>query len=119
MNVEDVRDYCLSLPGVEETLPFGPETLVFKVMGKIFCLVSLDEPELRCNVKCDPDRAVELRELHTGVIPGYHMNKQHWNTLVFDGSFSPADARGWIHDSYALVAASLPAKLRTELRSLS
>ncbi len=118
MNVEDVRDYCLSLPGVEETLPFGADTLVFKVMGKMFCLVSLDKPELRCNVKCDPLQAIELRELHTGVIPGYHMNKRHWNTLVFDGSFSPADARDWILESYELVAASLPAKLRNELWSL-
>lgn len=118
MNVEDLRAYCLSLKGVEETLPFGPDNLVMKVMGKMFCIVSLDAHPTSCNVKCDPEMALALREAHTGVLPGYHMNKQHWNTLVFDGSFTDAQARQWLDDSYALIVASLPKKLQTELQLL-
>lgn len=118
MNVEDIRAFCLSFKGVEESLPFGPDTLVFKVMGKMFCLVSLDAPVARCNVKCDPALVDELRETYTGVLPGYHMNKQHWNTLVFDGSFTEAQGRGWIADSYTLVAESLPRRLRLELEQM-
>jgi predicted DNA-binding protein (MmcQ/YjbR family) len=118
MNVEDLRAHCLSLKGVEETLPFGPDNLVMKVMGKMFCIISLDAHPASCNVKCDPEMALSLREAHTGVLPGYHMNKQHWNTLVFDGSFTDAQARQWLDDSYALIVASLPKKLQTELQLL-
>lgn len=118
MNAEDVRLYCLSMKGVEESLPFGPETVVFKVMGKMFCLVSLDGAELRCNVKCDPEQAEHLRASHTGVLPGYHMNKRHWNTLVCDGSFTTADLMQWIADSYDLVAASLTGPLRMQLETM-
>ncbi|MCF8257036.1 MAG: MmcQ/YjbR family DNA-binding protein [Flavobacteriales bacterium] len=119
MNIEELRNYCLSLKGVEETLPFGPETLVYKVMGKVFALVSMDEFPLRCNVKCQPDHVDQLRENYTGVIPGYHMNKQHWNTLVFDGSFTEDDAKRWVLDSYDLIVDGLPKRIRTELRSLT
>jgi len=118
MNIEDLRHLCLSYKGVEETTPFGPDTLVFKVMGKMFALVSLDETPLRCNVKCDPEKVDELREAFTGVIPGYHMNKQHWNTLVFDGSFSDSDAHRWVKDSYHLIVNSLPKRLQSELEAL-
>lgn len=118
MNIEDLRNCCLSFKGVEETLPFGPDTLVFKVMGKMFCLVGLESNPLSCNVKCDPETAIQLREEFTGVIPGYHMSKVHWNTLVFDGSFSDAQAQEWITDSYHLIAKSLTKKLQVELEQL-
>lgn len=103
MNIETLRDYCLAKPDVEESLPFGPDTLVFKVKGKIFLLCSLDEAELRFNVKCDPERALELREEYACVLPGYHMNKKHWNTIVVDGSAGNKLLREWIDHSYELV----------------
>ncbi|MFM1875034.1 MAG: hypothetical protein RL266_771 [Bacteroidota bacterium] len=115
MNIEELRDYCLSLKGVTEGFPFGESTLVFKVMGKMFCLAGMDGNPVSCNVKCDPETAIELRERYSGVLPGYHMNKQHWNTIVFDGSFDDTLAKQWIHDSYLLIVASLPTKLRSEL----
>jgi len=103
MNIDTLREYCLSKPGVEETLPFGPDTLVFKVNGKVFLLVGLDEDPLSFNVKCDPDKAVELREEYACVLPGYHMNKKHWNTIVADGSVSSRQLKEWIDWSYDLV----------------
>lgn len=106
MNIETIRDYCLAKPGVEETLPFGPDTLVYKVGGKIFLLMGLDTGELRFNVKCDPDRALELREEYPCVLPGYHMNKKHWNTVVVDGSVPFRVIKEWIDHSYELVAAN-------------
>ena len=104
MNIESLREYCLSKPGAEETLPFGPDTLVFKVNGKVFLLVGLDAEDLRFNVKCDPDKALELREEYPCVLPGFHMNKKHWNTIVVDGSVSNALLKEWIDHSYTLVA---------------
>jgi predicted DNA-binding protein (MmcQ/YjbR family) len=104
VNIESIRDYCLSKPDVEETLPFGPDTLVYKVGGKVFLLMSLDEIQLRFNVKCDPDKAIELREEYPCVIPGYHMNKKHWNTIIVDGSAPTSKLKEWIDDSYQLVA---------------
>ena len=91
MNIEILREYCLSKPGAEETLPFGPDTLVFKTGGKVFLLVGLDEERLSFNVKCDPDKAIELREEFPCVLPGYHMNKKHWNTIIVDGSVSSSN----------------------------
>lgn len=108
MNIESLRDYCLSKPGAEETLPFGPDTLVFKVNGKAFLLVGLDEEKLSFNVKCDPDKAVELREEYSCVLPGYHMNKKHWNTIVVDGSVSTKQLKEWIDWSYELVNRNKP-----------
>ncbi|GAB3008690.1 MmcQ/YjbR family DNA-binding protein [Niabella terrae] len=104
MNIEVLRNYCLSKPEVEETLPFGPDTLVYKVSGKIFCLMGLDSQPLSFNVKCDPDKAQELRAAYPCVAPGYHMNKKHWNTVTVDGSVSLKLIRSWIDDSYELVA---------------
>ncbi len=118
MNVELLREFCLGLKGVEEGFPFGAETMVFKVMGKMFCLCGLEHTPLQFNVKCDPEKAIELRETYSGVIPGYHMNKQHWNTIVMDGSFADDLAKQWILDSYELVAASLSSKLKMELNNL-
>ena len=107
MNIEELRDYCLSKKGVEETLPFGPETLVFKVMGKVFLLTGLDSRPLEFNVKCDPEKAIELRENFDCVIPGYHMNKKHWNTIIVDGMASEKQLCEWITDSYNLVVSGL------------
>ena len=103
MNIESLREYCLSKPNVEETLPFGPDTLVFKVDGKVFLLVGLDEEQLSFNVKCDPAKAIELREEYGCVLPGYHMNKKHWNTIVVDGSVSSKQVKECIDWSYDLV----------------
>ncbi|TSA49918.1 MAG: MmcQ/YjbR family DNA-binding protein, partial [Sphingobacteriales bacterium] len=82
MNIETVREYCLLKPNVEETLPFGPDVIVFKVSSKIFLLLPLNSEQLQFNVKCSPDLPIELREQYECVIPGYHMNKQHWNTII-------------------------------------
>lgn len=104
MNIEQLRAFCLSKPGVEESLPFGPDTLVFKVNGKIFLLTGLDSYPLQFNVKCDPDRALELREEHPDTIfPGYHMNKKYWNTVIVNGSLSNKQLQEFIDDSYKLV----------------
>lgn len=112
MNIETLRDYCIRLPFVSEECPFGPETLVFKVMGKVFLLTGLDEEELSFNVKCDPEKAAELREHYPCVQPGYHMNKKHWNTVHADGSVSDELLKSWINHSYEMVVAGLPKKDR-------
>lgn len=103
MNIETLRNYCLGKAGSEETLPFGPDTLVYKVNGKVFLLTGLDSEDFRFNVKCDPDKALELREEFPCVLPGYHMNKKHWNTIVVDGSVSSNQLKEWIDWSYDLV----------------
>jgi predicted DNA-binding protein (MmcQ/YjbR family) len=118
MNIEQLRDYCLAKPGVEETLPFGPDTLVYKVAGKVFLLTGMDADPLQFNVKCDPDKAVELREQFSSVLPGYHMNKKHWNTIIIDGAVSNTQLKQWIDDSYHLVVDSLPKKLKDQLTAL-
>lgn len=114
MDIESLRAYCLSKPAVEETLPFGPDTLVYKVAGKMFLLTSLNSEGLQFNVKCDPDLAVELRERYDCVQPGYHMSKKHWNTVLVDGSVTTRQLKEWIDHSYELVKESLPKKLRDE-----
>ena len=104
MDIEQLREYCLSKADVEETLPFGPDTLVYKVNNKIFLLAGLDDHPLRFNVKCDPDKAIELREEYPdSILPGYHMNKKHWNTIMVDGILSGKQIQGFIDDSYDLV----------------
>jgi len=104
MNIESLRDFVLSFPKVEETTPFGPDTLVYKVNGKMFFLMGLDNEPLQFNVKCDPYEAVELREMYPqSVLPGYHMNKKHWNTIVVDGVLSSKQLKGFIETSYRLV----------------
>ena len=115
MNIETIREYAISKNGAEETLPFGPDTLVYKVGGKAFLLMGLDNAELQFNVKCDPDLALELRERYPCVIPGYHMNKKHWNTVIVDGSVPWQQLREWIDHSYELVLQSLPKKIREQL----
>ena len=118
MNIEELRIFCLSLKGTEETFPFGDQTLVFKVMGKAFCLVGLDAHPFQFNLKCNPEKAIELREQYSGVRPGFHMNKKHWNTVEIDGSFDDAKAKEWIVDSYNLVVMGLTRKLKQELEQM-
>ena len=118
MNIEELRIYCLSLKGVTESLPFGPETLVFKVVNKVFLPTGLDNKPLQFNVKCDPEKALELREQHPCVKPGYHMNKKHWNTVIVDGSVPTNIIQQWINDSYNLVANGLTKKEKQELLEL-
>jgi predicted DNA-binding protein (MmcQ/YjbR family) len=114
MNIEDLREYCLQKPGVEESFPFGEETLVFKVGGKIFLITGLLEGN-QFNVKCDPERAVELRERHEEVTPGYHMNKRHWNSVRMDGSLKVKEIRDMVDHSYEIVVAALPKSVRAGL----
>ncbi|MBL4678365.1 MAG: MmcQ/YjbR family DNA-binding protein [Mucilaginibacter sp.] len=113
MNIEDLRDYCLAKPGVTEGFPFGEETLVFKVGEKLFLLTGLGDNSF--NVKCNPEKAVELREQFTEVRPGYHMNKKHWNTVRTDGSLTNKQLQEMVDHSYDLVLAGLPKKLRDEI----
>lgn len=115
MNVEKFRDYCLSKPAVTEGTPFGPEDIVFKVEGKMFALLALDEVPPAANLKCDPDLALELRDRYEQVQPGYHMNKKHWNTVVLDGVIPEKEIRKMIDASYALVVQSLPKAKREKL----
>lgn len=115
MDLPDVVAHCLALPGAEESTPFGPDALVYKVAGKMFALAIPDEVPPRLNLKCDPDRAVELRDEHPAIRPGYHMNKRHWNTLVLDGSLPSPLVQDLIDHSYSLVAAALPKSVRGAL----
>ena len=108
MNLETFREYCLAKPGAEETTPFGPDNLVFKVAGKMFALLALDEVPARANLKCDPDRALELRDRYEEVQPGYHMNKKHWNTVELEGGIPERELKEMIDHSYELVVDSLP-----------
>jgi predicted DNA-binding protein (MmcQ/YjbR family) len=116
MNIEELRDYCISKKGVEETLPFGPDTLVFKVIGKVFLLAGLDSSPLEFNVKCDPEIAVELRDQYSCVIPGFHMNKKHWNTIIADGSVPDKKLKEWIDHSYEMVVKGLTKKVKETLK---
>lgn len=120
MHIEQLRDFCLHLSGTTEGMPFGPTTLVFKVGNKVFLLVGLDqESDLRFNVKCDPAYAVELREQYEQtVIPGYHMNKKHWNTVYVNRQLSNQQLQQLIVDSYTLVLHSLPKAVQGEIENL-
>jgi predicted DNA-binding protein (MmcQ/YjbR family) len=104
MNAEEIRDYALSLKNVAEGFPFGEDTLVFKTNAKIFLLVALGSSPLQFNVKCNPEIAIELREKYSCVLPGYHMNKKHWNTIIVDGSLTKVQLIEQIKASYLLVA---------------
>jgi len=107
MNIEEFREYCLAKKGVTESFPFDDSTLVLKVSDKMFALANLDGP-LSLNLKCDPEKAIELRETYEAVKPGYHMNKQHWNTIEIDGSISLKIIKQLIDHSYDLVVSKLP-----------
>lgn len=114
MNIESFRDFCLSKKGVTEEFPFDELTLVFKVMGKMFTLTDVDYFR-SINLKCDPEWAIELREKYDAILPGYHMNKKHWNTVEMDGSLSDPFLEELIMHSYQLVVEKLPKTLRSEL----
>lgn len=117
MNIEEFREYCIQKPGVTEEFPFDEETLVFKVMGKMFALTNL-VGDWNLALKCDPEWAIELREQFSAIRPGYHMNKVHWNTVAMDGSLSQKLILELIDHSYQLVVAKLPGKLKNELDQL-
>jgi len=117
LNIEELRDYCLQKRGVTEGFPFGEDTLVFKVGGKIFLLTGLEDGN-RFNVKCDPELAVELRERHNEVKPGYHMNKVHWNTVYMDGALTAKQLYHMVNHSYDLIFKSLPKQIQAEILSL-
>lgn len=115
MNPADLRDHLLSYAGAEETFPFGAQTSVFKVAGKMFALSQLGADSLRVSLKCEPRLAEALRAAHPAVIPGYHLNKRHWNTVIIDGSLPDPMIKHMIEDSYDLVVASLSATRRSAL----
>ena len=115
MESDAFQEHCLKKRGVTEDTPFGPDNLVFKVGGKMFALLALDEIPPTANLKCDPDLALELRDRYEDVRPGYHMNKKHWNTVVIAGAIPEAEVRKMIDHSYELVVQSLPKKEREKL----
>ena len=111
MNIEEFREYCLSKKDVTESFPFDDVTLVFKVRGKMFALTNTDG-EFSINLKCDPEKAIDLREHYPSVLPGYHMDKKHWNTVLIDGSINDNIIYEWIDDSYKLIADKFSDKKR-------
>jgi predicted DNA-binding protein (MmcQ/YjbR family) len=111
----ELREHCLGFPGSAETFPFGPNTSVFKVAGKMFALSQLAESPLRVSLKCEPPLAEQLRTAHPAVIPGYHLNKRHWNTVIIDGSIPDQTIADMIEDSYDLVVSKLPLSRRRAL----
>ena len=114
MNIEELREYCLAKKGVTESFPFDEATLVFKVSGKMFALTDLVDA-FSINLKCDPEKAIELREQYPCVVPGYHMNKQHWNSVFIDGSVNDKLLKEWIDNSYDLIVKSLTKKQQQEI----
>ncbi len=115
MNIEEFRDYCLQKKGVTEELPFDETTLVYKVLGKMFALTDTDD-EFKIVLKCDPDKVIDLREQFSEtVLPGYHFNKKHWNTVVVDGAIPEKLLYEWIDESYILVVSKLPKTKQREL----
>jgi predicted DNA-binding protein (MmcQ/YjbR family) len=116
MNIEELREYCLSLNGVSEDFPFDETTLVFKVVGKMFCLTDLED-DFAIALKNDPEKNIELREEYPAVKPAYHMNKQHWNTIKVDGSISDDMIKNLIDESYDLVVFKLTRKQQQELKN--
>lgn len=114
MRLAKIRDHLLAMPGSIETQPFGPEVLVFKVANKMFALVGWKNDPLTINLKADPDEAIEQRERHAGINPGYHMNKQHWNTVTLDGALKDEFVFEMVQTSYDMILDSLPKKKRAE-----
>jgi predicted DNA-binding protein (MmcQ/YjbR family) len=110
-----LRRLCLRFAGSEETFPFGPETSVFKVAGKIFAITALDRAPLEVSLKCEPELAEQLRAAYAAVRPGYHLNKRHWNTVTLDGSLADRLVRDLVEDSYDLIVSALPRRVREQL----
>ena len=117
-DLEKFREYCLKKKGVTEEFPFGDDTLVYKVMGKMFALAGLDETDFSFNIKCAPENIIDIRAKYPAVQPGYHMNKNHWNTVRVDGTISAKELKSMIDESYDLVIQSLTKKLKAELAAL-
>lgn len=115
MNLEIIRNYCLSKNGTSEDSPFDNDTIVFRICGKIYCLISMEKPDT-VNLKCDPEKAVELREEHPEIIPGFHMNKKHWNTVSITGTLHDNFILGLIDHSYDMVFQNLPKKSKELLQ---
>jgi predicted DNA-binding protein (MmcQ/YjbR family) len=116
MSPDAVRDYCLRKAGTDSGRPFGPDVLVVKVAGKIFAILADAAEPPTVSLKCEPEVAVLLRRTYPGVLPGYHLNKQHWNTVTLGSAVPDDELRGWIDDSYDLVVDTLPKKVRATLR---
>jgi predicted DNA-binding protein (MmcQ/YjbR family) len=116
MNIEEIREYCLSKPGVTESLPFNDTALVFKVMGKMFAVLDLSEDSRGLTLKCEPSRAIQLREEHPEVTAAWHFNKKHWNGVNLKGSITDAQLKEWIDHSYDLVAQGLPKFRQDQLK---
>ena len=119
MKLDKLKTYLSAKAGAVEEFPFGPETLVYKVGGKIFVLVAIDSDPLRINLKCDPDEAEALRAMYPSVIPGYHMNKRHWNTVILDGTIEEDVVFGMVDVSYDLIVKSLTKAVRESLKDSS
>ena len=117
MDLAQFREYCLGKPNATEETPFGPDTLVFKVAGKIFAITALDEVPARANLKCEPDLALELRDRYEQVRPGYHMNKKHWNTVKIESGIPVTELRKMIDHSYELVTKNVPKAKRKKLKN--
>ena len=115
MDARGLRGCCLGFEGASEEFPFGPETSVFKVAGRLFAISALEQEPLRVSLKCEPDLAVRLRATYAAIAPGYHLNKRHWNTVTLDGSLSDQLVRELIEDSYDLVVSALPKRTREQL----
>ncbi len=115
MDATEVRAWCLRQRGATEEFPFGPETSVFKVAGKMFALSALERTPLEVSVKCDPELAVQLRNSYPEIRPGYHLNKRHWNTITLEGRLPDQLVRDLIEDSYDLVVSALPKRIRGQL----
>jgi predicted DNA-binding protein (MmcQ/YjbR family) len=116
MNIEELREYCLSLKGTTDEFPFDDVTLVLKVQGKMFALIPLDNPETQIALKCNPERAIALREEYSAIVPAWHFNKKHWNTVLLNSQLSRNMVCELIDHSYQLVVDGLPKKLKDELR---
>ncbi len=117
MNIEELREYCLSKRGATEDFPFDEETLVIRVMNKIFAIIPLERRNC-INLKCDPELVESLREHYSAVEPAWHMNKKHWNTVWANRDARPEKIREWIDNSYNLIVSSLPGKLRERLDTI-
>lgn len=117
MDASELRRWCLEQSGATEEFPFGPETSVFKVAGKLFALSALERAPLEVSAKCEPELAAQLRHSYPAIRPGYHLNKRHWNTITLDGSLPDQLVRDLVEDSYDLIVSALPRRVRGELGS--
>lgn len=118
MNIEELREYCLSLDNATEDMPFEDEYLVFRVFGKWFAVIRLNDPELKISVKCDPDKAIELRERYNSVNAAWHFNKKYWNSIVLNHDMNDETVKYWIRHSVQEVVRKLPRKMQVEYYSL-